>query len=126
MRRKKVRIPLKPLKPIKSKPTTDRPVELPMPEPISTQLTMHGPKVTASKVEIRTAGVKVLSKIKNTPLLQKRKDLMIIKNNDNAIYSSQTKTPIPMPHPIKTIKTNSQNKVDQQRRGGNNQRGKSK
>lgn len=64
MRRKKVRIPLKPLKPIKSKPTTDRPVELPMPEPISTQLTMHGPKVTASKVEIRTAGVKVLSKIK--------------------------------------------------------------
>ena len=72
MRRKRVRVPLKPLKPIRPKPTTDKPVELPMPEPISTQLTMHGPKVTASKVKTKTAGAKVLSKIKKYPSAPKK------------------------------------------------------
>lgn len=52
---------------------------------------------------------------------------MIRKNNDNnTTSSSQPNMPIPMPPPIETIKTNSQNKVDQQRRDGNNQRGESK
>ena len=72
MRRKRIKVTLKPVKPPESKPAMPKPVELPMPKPISTQPTMHGPKVTALKVKTRTTGAKVLSKTQKYPSAPKK------------------------------------------------------
>ena len=67
MRRKRIKVTLKPVKPPKSKPATPKPVELPMPKPISTQPTMHGPKIVVVKAKSRTTGAKARSKPQNYP-----------------------------------------------------------
>lgn len=72
MRRKRIKVTLKPVKPPESKPAMPKPVELPMPKPIFTQPTMRGPKVTVVKVKSMTTGTKARSKTHNYPSAWKK------------------------------------------------------